>query len=78
MIESIGRININAIPSQSMEQPRSSQKGPKIYLIKILESFHPDDVRKTRTKGSTRQVGSNVGKFDLVDVNDMDVYIIVN
>jgi hypothetical protein len=67
VIERIERSNLdgNATPSQLVEQPRSSHKGPPKWLIKTLESVHPGEVGKTRTMSSTRQDGG--------DVDDMDV-----
>jgi hypothetical protein len=67
VIERIERLNLdgNATPSQLMEQPRPSQKGPPKWLIKTLESVHPNEVEKTRNKSYTRQDGG--------DVHDMDV-----
>jgi hypothetical protein len=54
----------NASPSQSVEQPGPSQKFPK-WVMKTLESVHPDEVGKTETRSSTRQ--DNRG-----DVDDSD------
>ena len=49
VIERIERLNLdgNATPSQSVEQPKPSQKGPPKWLIKTLESVHLDEVKKT-------------------------------
>jgi hypothetical protein len=75
VIERIERLNLygNATPSQSMEQPGPSQKGPPKWLIKTLESVRPYEVGKTRTRSSTRQDGGDVDNSDSGDVNDMDV-----
>jgi transposase InsO family protein len=75
VIERIERLNLdgNATPSQSVEQPGPSQKGPPKWLIKTLESVHPDEVGKTGTKSSTRQDGGDVDNSDSGDVDDMDV-----
>jgi hypothetical protein len=75
VIERIERLNLdeNPTPSQSTEQPGPSWKGPPKWLIKTLESIHPDEVEKTRTKSSTRQDGSNVNNSNSSDVDDMDV-----
>jgi hypothetical protein len=55
----------NATPSQSVEQPGPSQKGPPKCLIKTLESVNPYEVVKIGTICSIRQDGD--------DANDMDV-----
>jgi hypothetical protein len=44
VIERIERLNLNAKPSQSMQEPRRSQKGPPKWIIKMLEVVHPDEV----------------------------------
>jgi hypothetical protein len=56
-----------------VEQTRPSQKGPPKWLIKTLESVHPDEVGKTGTRSSTRQDGGDVDNSDLGNVDDMDV-----
>jgi hypothetical protein len=75
VIERIERLNLdgNATPSQSVEEPRPSKKGPPKWLKKTLESVHPEEVGKTRTRISTRQDGGDVDNSDLGDVDDMDV-----
>jgi hypothetical protein len=45
----------------------------KKWLTKTLESVHPDEVRKTRTKMSSRQDGGNVDNSNSDDVDDMYV-----
>jgi len=71
------KLDGNVAPSQSIEQPRPSQKCPK-WLIKTLESVHPDEVGKIETRSSTRQDdGGDVDDSNSSDHNDMDVYIIV-
>jgi hypothetical protein len=64
VIERIETLNLdgNAAPFQSVEQPGPSQKGSLKWFIKTLESFHLDEVGKTRTKNSTRQDGGDVDK----------------
>jgi hypothetical protein len=49
VIERIEKLNLddNSIPSQSVEKPRPSQKCPPKWLIKTLESVHPEEVGKT-------------------------------
>jgi hypothetical protein len=56
VIERIENMNLdgNASPSQSMKQPRPSQKGPPKWLIKTLESVHVDEVGKIGTQSYTR------------------------
>jgi hypothetical protein len=49
----------NSTPSQSIEQPRPSQKGPPKWLIKTLESVHVDEVQKIGIKSSSRQDGGD-------------------
>eukprot|EP00253_Pinus_taeda_P031294 PITA_31294 len=52
-----GRLNLDSIPTQSIEQPGPSQKGPPMWLTKTLESVHPDEVGKIGTRNSTRKNG---------------------
>jgi hypothetical protein len=75
VIERIERLSLNnnSTPSQLVEQPGPSQKGPPKWLIKTLESVHHDDVRKTRTWNSIRQNGGDADNSNLGDVDDMDV-----
>jgi len=42
VIDRIGRLNIDSVPTQSTEQPRPSQKGPPKWLTKTLENVHID------------------------------------
>jgi hypothetical protein len=75
VLERIERLNLdgNATPSQLIEKLGQSHKCPK-WLIKTLESVHPDEVGKTRTISSTRQDdGVDVDNSYSSDVNDMDV-----
>ena len=44
VIDRIGILNLDSIPTQSMEQPGPSEKGPQKWLTKTLESVHPDEV----------------------------------
>jgi hypothetical protein len=67
------RLDENSTPSQSAEQPEPSQKGPPKCLTKKLESIHLDDVRKTRTRLSSKQDESNVDNSNAGDVVNMDV-----
>jgi hypothetical protein len=67
------RLDENSTPSHSIEQPKPYQKGPPKWLTKTLESVHSIEVRKTRTKMSSRQDGGNVVNSNLGDVDDMDV-----
>jgi len=46
----IGRLNLDSVLAQSMEQPAPSQKGPQKWLTKELESVHRDEVGKTGTR----------------------------
>eukprot|EP00253_Pinus_taeda_P014389 PITA_14389 len=71
VIDRIGRLNLDSIPTQSMEQPGPSEKGPPKWLTKTLESVHPDEVGKTVTRNSNRQNGGDVDDFD--SLVDMDV-----
>jgi hypothetical protein len=72
VIEKIERLSLdeNSTPSQSVEQPRPSQKGPPKWLIKTLESVHPNEVRKTGTRNSTKQNGGDVHNSNSGDVDD--------
>jgi len=55
-----------------VERTRPSHKGPK-WLIKTLESVHPNEVGKTRTKISTRQdYEGDLDNSYSSDVSDMD------
>eukprot|EP00253_Pinus_taeda_P034645 PITA_34645 len=71
VIDIIGRLNLDSVPTQSTEQPGPSQKGPPKWLTKTLESVHPDEVGKTGTRNSTRQNGCDVDDSD--SPVDMDV-----
>ena len=54
VIELIGRLNLEDNVAPSGDQPGPSKKIPK-WAIKTLESVHPDEVGKTRTRNSARQ-----------------------
>ena len=70
LIDRIGRLNLESIPSQSNEQPGPSQKGPPKWLTKTLENVCPDEVGKTGTRSSTRQNKGDIDNFDSpVDTN---------
>jgi hypothetical protein len=74
VIERIERLKLdgNATPSQSVDKPGPSQKFPK-WLIKTLESVHPNEVGKISTRSSTREDdGGDVDNSNASDVNDMD------
>ena len=71
VIDKIGRLNLDSVPTQSTEQLGPSQKGPLKWLTKTLESVHLDEVGKIGTRNSTRQNGGDVDDFD--SLNDMDV-----
>eukprot|EP00253_Pinus_taeda_P011236 PITA_11236 len=71
VIDRIGRLNLDSVPTQSTEQPRPSQKGPPKWLTKTLESVHPDEIGKTGTRNSNRQIGGDVD--DSNSPVDMDV-----
>eukprot|EP00253_Pinus_taeda_P010941 PITA_10941 len=60
VIDRIGRLNLDSVPTQSTEQTGPSEKGPPKWLTKTLESVHPDEVGKTRTKNSNRRNGGDV------------------
>ena len=60
VIDRIGRLNLNSVPSQSTNQPGPSQKGPPKWLTKTLESVHLDEIGKTGTRNSNRQDGGDV------------------
>ena len=49
VIDRIGRLNLDSVPTQSTEQPGPSEKGPPKWLTKTLESVHRDEVGKTGT-----------------------------
>ena len=56
VIDRIGRLNLDSVPTQSMEQPGPFEKGPPKQLTKTLESVHPDKVGKTRTRNSNQEM----------------------
>jgi len=60
VIDRIGRLNLDSIPTQSTKQLGSSEKGPPKWLTKTLESFHPDEVGKIGTRNSNRKNGGDV------------------
>ena len=63
VIDRIGRLNLDSIPTQSNEQPGPSQKGPPKWLTKTLDNVLLYEVRKTRTRSSTREIGGDVDDF---------------
>jgi len=71
VIDRIGRLNIDSVPTQSTEQPRPSEKGPPKWLTKTLESVHPDEVGKIGTRNSNWKNGGDVD--DSNSPVDMDV-----
>eukprot|EP00253_Pinus_taeda_P034051 PITA_34051 len=60
VIDRIGRLNLDSIPTQSTVKPGPSQKGPQKWLTKTLENVHPDEVGKIGTRNSTKQNGGDV------------------
>jgi len=54
VIDRIRRLNLDSVPTQSTKQTGPSQKGPPKWLTKTLESVHPDEIGKTRTRNSNR------------------------
>eukprot|EP00253_Pinus_taeda_P025943 PITA_25943 len=71
VINKIGRLNLDSVPTQSAEQPRPAEKGPPKWLTKTLESVQPDEVGKIGTRNSNRQNGGDVN--DSNSLVDMDV-----
>eukprot|EP00253_Pinus_taeda_P029305 PITA_29305 len=71
VIDRIERLNLDSFPTQSMEQRGPFEKGPPKWLIKTLESVHPDEVRKTGTRNSNQKNGGDVDGSD--SPVDMDV-----
>jgi hypothetical protein len=63
----------NSTPSQLVEQPGPSQKGPPKWFTKTLESVHPYEIGKIGTKLSSKLDGGNVDDSNSCDVEDMDV-----
>ena len=63
----------NLAPSQSIDQLGPSHKGPPKWLIKKLESIHPDEVINIGTRSSLRQDGGDVDNSNSGDLDDMDV-----
>jgi len=72
VIERIGRLNLNATLSQSMEQTGPSQKVPPKWFTKILESVELNEVRKIGARGSTIQDGGDEDNFNLVGLNNFN------
>ena len=64
MIDRIGRLNPDLVPTQSTKKLGPSEKGPSKWLTKTLESVHPDEVGNTRTRNSNQQNGGDVGDSD--------------
>jgi len=60
VIDRIGRLNLDSVPTQSTEKPGPSKKGPPKWVTKIFESVHPDEVGKTGTINSNRQNGGDM------------------
>eukprot|EP00253_Pinus_taeda_P004500 PITA_04500 len=60
VIDRIGRLNPDSVPTQSTEQPGPSKKGPPKWLTKTLESVHRDEVGKIGTRNSNRKNGGDV------------------
>eukprot|EP00253_Pinus_taeda_P006706 PITA_06706 len=71
VIDRIGILNLDSLPTQSTEQPGPSQKGPPKWLTKTLESVHPDEIGKTGTINANRHNGGDVD--DSNSHVDMDV-----
>ena len=49
VIDRIGRLNLDSVPTQSTEQLGPSEKGPPKWLTNTLESVQLDEVGKTVT-----------------------------
>ena len=64
VIDIIERFNLDSVPTQSMEYPGPSEKGPPKWLTKTLESVRPDEVGKIGTRNSNRQNGGDVDDSD--------------
>jgi hypothetical protein len=75
VIERIEMLSLddNSSPSHSVEKLGPSQRGPPKWLTKTLESVHLDEVRKIRTRISSRQYGGNVDNSNPGDLDNMDV-----
>eukprot|EP00253_Pinus_taeda_P007929 PITA_07929 len=69
VIDRIGRLNLDSVPTQSTEQFGPYENGPPKWLTKTLESVHPDEVGKAGTRNS--QNGGDVD--DSNSPVDMDV-----
>jgi hypothetical protein len=67
------KLDEKSTPSQSTEQPRSSQKGPTKWITKTFESVHPDQAGNIGTTMSSRQYGGNVDNSNSCDGYEMDV-----
>eukprot|EP00253_Pinus_taeda_P017599 PITA_17599 len=71
VIDKIGRLNLDLVPTQSTEQPRPFEKGPPKWLTNTIESVHLDEVGKTGTRNLNRKNGGDVDDSD--SPIDMDV-----
>eukprot|EP00253_Pinus_taeda_P026103 PITA_26103 len=71
VIDRIGRLNLDSVPTQPTEQLGPSKKGPPKWLTKTLEIVHADEVRKIGTRNSNQQNGGDVD--DSNSPVDMDV-----
>eukprot|EP00253_Pinus_taeda_P006826 PITA_06826 len=71
VIDKIGRLKLDSVPTQSTKQPRPYQKGPPKQLTKTLESVRPSEVGKTGTINSTKQNGGDVDDSDSPVVMDV-------
>eukprot|EP00253_Pinus_taeda_P035570 PITA_35570 len=70
VIDRIGSLNLDLVPTQSTEQPRPSQKSPQKWLTKTLESVHPEEVGKRGTRTTTRKNGGDVDdSYSPVDID---------
>jgi hypothetical protein len=63
------RIQHHLNPSRNLDYLR---KVPPKWLIKTLESVHPNEVGKAGTRSSSRQDGGDVDNSNSDDVEDMD------
>eukprot|EP00253_Pinus_taeda_P015766 PITA_15766 len=71
VIDRLGRLNLDSVPTQSTQQPGPSQKGPTKWLMKTLESVHLDEIGKRGTRNSNRQNGEAIQKeYDALIKND--------
>eukprot|EP00253_Pinus_taeda_P023640 PITA_23640 len=68
VIDRIGRLNLDSIPTQSTEQPGPSQKGPPKWMTKTLENFVPNSFKEATSHDEWKEVMQK--EYDALIKND--------